>query len=133
MVSTNVFRLKDAITFRLLCEEKSMLIPGAELKPDKYEYGIPVLSKEDGPLRLTLDCLDEKAAHAMLSKLAPNEDKPAEPAEHSTAATHASEEEEDDTLLALEKILSRHTGETPNDDDDDDDDGGDALIQQTLF
>jgi topoisomerase-4 subunit A len=132
IVSTNVFRLKDDLTFRLLCEDQSLVLPGAELKPDKYEYGIPVLTKEDLPLRITFDCAAEKDAHQVLKKLAPSETKAeALPNEEPLTEASAKEDDEDDTLLALEKILNRHA-ET-EDADDEEDDGGDSLIQQTLF
>lgn len=133
VVSTNVFRLKDSLTFRLLCEDKTVLLPGAELKPDKYEYGIPVLTKEDLPQRITFDCAAEKDAHQALLKLAPSPAKTEAAPDEAQTTQPSREEDADDTLLALEKILNRHAEQDQDADAEEDDDGGDSLIQQTLF
>jgi topoisomerase IV subunit A len=132
ILSTNVFRLKDQLTFRLLCEKSVITIPGAELKPDKYEYGIPVAGKDIVPLRLVLEEATPMQNHALLRKLVPAASQ--EPLEDSTESIEANppipDDDSDDTMLALEKILNSHAQSEAEEAAEAE---AEKLIQQTLF
>jgi len=129
----NVFRLKDQITFRILLEEGDFVLPGNELKPDKFEHGIPVLVKNQVPVSFHMDKDLPYEYTKMLDKLAPELD------EEEIVTEETIEENEDDVMFELEKILSiqaeekKHhpKEELENEEDEEDDDSN--MIQQTLF
>ncbi|MGD9909369.1 MAG: DNA topoisomerase IV subunit A [Candidatus Izemoplasmatales bacterium] len=95
MLSENVFRLKEYITFRILLKEGDVVIPGEELKPDKYEHGVPVLEKESRPYGFAMDKNTPFEAHLILAKLYKEQ-----PADEEVI------EEQNDVMLELEKILA---------------------------
>ncbi|MDZ4196512.1 MAG: DNA gyrase C-terminal beta-propeller domain-containing protein, partial [Candidatus Izemoplasmatales bacterium] len=131
ILSTNVFRLKDSITLRVLHEKSVLIIPGDELKPDKYEYGIPVSTKEQLPIRLLIEEKNSLQNYEILRKLAPMEERSSKEGTTSSHPLLPPIEENDDTMmLELEKILHTHqvTPSSVNEEDD-----TEQIIQQTLF
>ena len=122
IAATNVFRLKDRITIRILNDNDDLVIDGPDLKHDRYEHGIPLLEKKTTPLRVMIDIEKPEEAHDMLYKLY----------EDTLAGIEDDEDEEEDEVLhELEKIISS----TDNDDDEEekDPDDDDQVIQETLF
>ncbi len=158
MIAENIFRLKDLINIRILGEKSEVVIPGPELKPDRYENGIPYIPQSHKPLYLYYDKENYLEADKIMAKLA-----------DSVSEGKSEEEENDDVMYELEKIISGSikkdepeeefleeeeidefgSGEKPLSDEDDDedtfkdnsleeteeedDDLDDKIIQQTLF
>ncbi|MDD3478213.1 MAG: DNA gyrase C-terminal beta-propeller domain-containing protein, partial [Candidatus Izemoplasmatales bacterium] len=137
ILSENVFRLKDDIIFRIFLKETAFVLPGSELKPDKYEHGVPVLEKEALPTNFLMDKNRPYESNRVLVKLAQSRQEVLE-----EAGAIPEEPESDDVMLDLEKILStiepdlplqkekKIVVEEPKDEEDDDDA---VVIQQTLF
>ncbi len=55
MSAENIFRLKDCLTVRLLAKNSVLTIKGSELKPDRFENGIPYLEKAHQPLKVMIE------------------------------------------------------------------------------
>ena len=108
MLSTNVFRLKDFLTIRILGEKDEVIIPAGDLKPDRYEYGIPVISKSKKPKWLSYDLDNYAECNEILEKLASNIEEDEE-----------TSDETDEVMYELEKIISGSQSKTDDEDDDD--------------
>ncbi|MBU0997392.1 MAG: DNA topoisomerase IV subunit A [Firmicutes bacterium] len=138
-ISENVFRLKDYITFRIILKDGEFIIPGNDLKPDKYEHGVPILEKEDCPVDFKMDKNQPYLVNQSLMKLFKEEVQ--------TDELDESEEEveTEDVMLELEKILSSRADFVPQErpvlkakleieekeEEEEDDDS--IIVQQTLF
>lgn len=133
MAVENIFRLKDSLTVRLLAKKKDLTIPGIELKPDRYENGIPYLDKGDQPFNMMIEINDYHENKKVLIDLI----DVVEPQEI---------EETDEVMNELEKIISssldkeeelpfmkEEVSEEVIEEDDEDDDDFEDIIQQTLF
>ncbi len=139
-VAQNVFYLKDYISFRIETEKGFMLIPGADLKPDKYEHGIPYLEKEQLPKGIKVEEQDSDMIEKILIKLSKDritDENESEIQEQSAPEQSAEEEvdippiEEDNSVLwELEKILNTNRSDSEDEEDNDD---NETVIQQTLF
>ncbi len=123
MVAENIFRLKDHLAIRILMKDKEMIIKGIELKPDRYEHGIPYLEKEEMPIGLMLEKNNYKEANQILYKLASDQ--------ASGIIEENPEEVEDDMMLELEKIIL--TSDNFNKSEQEEEDDEEKIIQQTLF
>ncbi len=131
VLAENVFRMKEHITFRIFLKDGEFVLSGSDLKPDKYEHGVPILEKEALPIDFKMDKNNPYEVNQILMKLYKEE-----PTEE-----EANEEIEEDVMFELEKILSIQN-ELPKaekqlkvvsevEEDDDDDDA--SVVQQTLF
>lgn len=132
VASTNMFRLKEVTTLRVLLEDQVLLIPGEDLKVDKYEYGIPYTTKDQVPIRLLLDQVLTPEHHTMLLKLMPpSEKKKVDPFVQLDFNEPSTTEADDDDVMMqeLEKILQSHQ-KSPSSSEDDDEE---HIVQQTLF
>ncbi len=129
----NIFRLKDMICVRILAEKSEVVITGEDLKPDRYENGIPYIPQSHVPVYLSYDKENFEEANAILDKLAVE------------AVVSPPAEDNQDVMFELEKIISGNKSKTKKqvvpvkidedseDDDDDDDDLDEKVVQQTLF
>lgn len=124
-MTENIFRLKEYLTIRITTEKSQLVIPAEELKPDKYEHGIPYLEKEQMPVMLLIDKDNQIEAHKILEKLA--QEKEALPDKEEEIVLE--EELKEDIFSELEKILAT----SPSKEDLDDEDDEETIIQQTLF
>lgn len=139
LISENVFRLKDYITFRIFLKDGEFIIPGNDLKPDKYEHGVPILEKEDCPVDFKMDKNQPYLVNQSLMKLY-KEDVQTDELEETEEDVEA-----EDVMLELEKILSSREGFVPQErpvlkakveieekeEEEEDDDS--IIVQQTLF
>ncbi len=117
----NIFRLKDYLTIRIQAEKKQISLTASQLKPDRYEHGIPYLEKEDVPTNLVIEKNTCSDADRILYELS---------VAIATGTAEIEETaEEDEMMLELERIIatSASSAETAEDDDDE------KIIQQTLF
>ncbi|MBN2504327.1 MAG: DNA topoisomerase IV subunit A [Bacilli bacterium] len=114
----NIFRLKDYCTLRISADERQMVIRAAELKPDRYEHGIPYLEKDEVPMNLMLEINTPQEARQTLYKLASDIE--------SGIMEPETEVDDDDMMLELEKIIATAEPEEKEEDDE-------KIIQQTLF
>jgi topoisomerase-4 subunit A len=131
--SANIFRLKEYLTLRIITDKSATLIPASELKPDKYEHGIPLMEKEASILRFLVDELDKATIEMILKKLA--KDKKAETGffeneDGEELQNDDDHSEADDVMDALEKIININASTKEAEDDDDE---KAKIIQQTLF
>ena len=133
MISTNVFRLKDLITLRVIGEKTQILIQGNDIQPDRFEYGIQVMSKTKKPMILTCDIDNYNEINSILDKLAID-----------SIESETQEEDNDDVIFELEKIISgsgkpqKAKVEESNKyydeiDTETDDELDEKVVQQTLF
>jgi hypothetical protein len=136
MATENIFRLKEFITVRLLAMKKDLTIPGNDLKPDRYENGIPYLDKSDEPFKMMIEINNYHENKNILIDLV----DVIEPIEV---------EETDEVMNELEKIISsanekeesssyfdkqvEDAFEEQTEKDDEEDDDFEDIIQQTLF
>ncbi len=138
--SQNIFYIKDLITLRIEMESGSMVIPGADLKPDKYEHGIPYLEKDQVPKSLRIDENDAATIEKILTKLA-KERLPIQPSDEPVETTLSKEpqvedieipsiEEDNSVMWELEKIINTNKG---SEEESEDDEEAEKVIQQTLF
>lgn len=145
MVSVNVFRLKEIMTIRILSEKSEVVIPGLELKPDRYENGIPYIPQTHKPKYLTCEIDFYHQEIEILEKLA------------ETVEEEEQSVDNDNVMYELEKIIS---GTLPEEDasdleeetepdsdsldydeedeedqdvDEDEDELDEDVVQQTLF
>ncbi len=130
MISENIFRLKEFITIRILGEKSEVIIPAEELKPDRYENGIPYIPQTHKPMYLSYDKECYSDGNDLLIKLADN------------IEDDQNEVVNDDVMFELEKIISgnkdkpkkviveKFEDETNEDEDEDLDEN---VVQQTLF
>jgi len=136
--SQNMFYLKDFITLRIELDVSTLSITGAELKPDKYEHGIPYLEREQVPVALRIDESDPSSIDKILTRLAreksmENPDdtnlhkQDMEPEEIDDVKITA-EEEDNSVMWELEKIINTNKPDSDEADEDDE-----KVIQQTLF
>lgn len=132
IVCENIYRLKDYLTIRILGDKKDVVIPAADLKPDRYENGIPYIAQKKNPTYLTIDKDNVEEGNQILEKLADD-----------VSEDTVSEPDNNDVLYELEKIISG-TQDTDNsnsdfmekekpDEEDDEDELDDKVVQQTLF
>jgi topoisomerase-4 subunit A len=142
IVSANVFRLKEHLSLRIITDKTGMTIPVVDLKPDKYENGIPILEKDISPLRLLLDELDKAAIDLILTKLARDKQQNRDLAEEETEIEGEPsplpepkpEPELDamDVMNELEKIININNNPSLDHEDEKESDE-EIIIQQTLF
>jgi topoisomerase-4 subunit A len=137
LMSENVFRLKEFLTFRIILKSGDFVLPGIELKPDKYEHGVPILEKEQAPLAFKMDKNQPYLANQILAKLAKETVEDEDDFEPELPS-------EKDVMLELEKILSsnpdfedkeektviKKNNEISEPEEEDDDS---IIVQQTLF
>lgn len=139
VVSQNIFYLKDYLNIRIETEKGFMLITGSDLKPDKYEHGIPYLDKDQLPKAIRIEETDGQMIEKILLKLL--KEKTSDESENNIndEVTQKSNEEdvdipsieEDNSVLwELEKILNTNN---PSTEDDEENDDNETVIQQTLF
>jgi topoisomerase-4 subunit A len=132
MICENVFRLKESLTIRIIGEKEGLVIPASELKPDRYENGIPYISQKKKPLYLICDKENSLNNNDILEKLA------------DSIIEETEETETDNVMYELEKIISGNQTESNKDlvfevadsskeDQDEEDDLDDKVVQQTLF
>jgi len=135
MGAENIFRLKEYLTVRLLAKTSDLAIPAIELKPDRYENGIPYLDKKNQPLSLMIEINNYHQNKQVLIDLI-------------DVIEEEEVEETDEMMNELEKIISSSTVTeeieeeiipekksrfADEEDDDDNDELDDNVIQQTLF
>ena len=128
MNTENIFRLKDFINIRLIAKEKTIILAGTEIKPDRYENGIPYFDKKDFPELIIIDKDDYKSTINILSNLVDEDEEEVK-------------NNNDDVINELEKIISsskknesesvkKNEDENAEEDSDEDDED---IIQQRLF
>ena len=131
-ISTNVFRLKELFTLRVLGELEAIVIPGMDIQPDRFEYGIPVIAKSKNPKYLSCDIDNYEEINKILDKLCIETDDKV-----------IVKEDNNDVMFELEKIIS---GSKPKIDiegsnidikeiveAEEDDELDEEVVQQTLF
>ena len=144
MCAENIFRLKDFLTIRLLAKNSVLTIKGAELKPDRFENGIPYLGKTNQPLKvmieinnyhenknILIDLIDVveteevEEDNEVMNELAKiiSGSKPEEFYEEEVITKSRFYEEDEDEVEA----------EADKDEDQEDEDLDDNMVQQTLF
>ncbi len=135
IISENIFRLKDALTIRILGEIYTVVIPANELKPDRYEYGIPYIPQSKKPSILAIERENHIEFDEILNRLA------------ESVVESVVEEDNDDVMYELERIISgsKTKPETVEeiqttlksksiyDKQDDEDELDENVVQQTLF
>jgi len=133
----NVFHLRERLTFRIVTAKSVLVVPGADLKPDKFEHGAPYLEKDVVPTALYCDEADRAGAEEILMKLI-RDRAVAAPAPTSAGASEPAAippepaVDADDVMLDLEKILNTHAAESAEEDDPDAAEK-ETIVQQTLF
>jgi len=132
--SQNVFHLKDFLVFRIVTAKQVLAVPGADLKPDKFEHGAPYLEKDAVPLDLYCDESHRDEIDELMTKLARERAiaAPAPGAAEPERAPEADEKDADDVMLALEKIINSHAAEVAEEDEQDAAEK-EKIVQQTLF
>ena len=141
MSAENIFRLKDVLTIRILNKKQVFTIPGAEIKPDRYENGIPYLSKSDKPENLMIEINnyhDNKEILINLIDIVEEEvieetDEMMNELEKIISSSKEEIEEEDLENEEPVKEVEFDEDEFNDDEEDDDDDLDDNIVQQTLF
>ncbi|MBU1145497.1 MAG: DNA topoisomerase IV subunit A [Firmicutes bacterium] len=127
MICENVFRLKEFITFRIITNKDSLVIPGVDLKSDRFEHGIPYLEKEAIPLFLQMDKNQQKETNRILNKLLKD-------SESGIIEEETKEEIDDNIFLELEKIISSNTPSSEKKAEEEEEEEDDEyIVQQTLF
>ena len=132
MICENIFRLKDNLTIRIIGEKEGVVIPANDLKPDRYENGIPYISQKKNPTYLTYDRENCIEVNDILEKLANSKGEGQE------------EPETDNVMYELEKIMSGNQTESnknlvfeevepSKENEEDTEDLDDQVVQQTLF
>jgi topoisomerase-4 subunit A len=124
IVAENIFRLKDFVSLRILTKAGDLIIKGNDLKPDRYEHGIPYLEKDEIPESLLLDKNTPQEANRILYKLFQDKD-------YSAKDEDEDETLDDDVIFELEKII-KSSGTKPSIKDEDEDQS-EVVIQETLF
>ena len=109
MISTNAFRLKEYLTIRILGDKEEFIIPADELKPDRYEYGIPVISQSKKPRYLSFDLNNYLECNEILEKLASNIEEDGD-----------TSDENDSVMYELEKIISGSKSQDETEEETDD-------------
>lgn len=122
MAAENIFRLRDFLTLRILTIDQPFELSANDLKPDRYEHGIPMLEKDIDPIGLIIEKNNGREADRILHKLYQDQ--------ASGLITEPLPEEDEDMLLELEKIIQK--AETASEDAEEADDD-EVIIQQTLF
>jgi hypothetical protein len=136
MTTENIFRLKEFITVRLLAKKKDLTIPGVDLKPDRYENGIPYLDKSDQPFKMMIEINNYHENKFILIDLI-DVIEPVEVEETDEVMNElekiisSASEKEETTSYFEEKVEDNFEEETEKDDEEDDD--FEDIIQQTLF
>ncbi|MDY0023384.1 MAG: DNA topoisomerase IV subunit A [Candidatus Izemoplasmatales bacterium] len=140
MSAENIFRLKDVLTIRILNKKQVFTIPGTEIKPDRYENGIPYLSKSDKPENLMIEINnyhDNKEILINLIDIVEEEviEETDEMMNELEKIISSSKEEVEEDLDNEEPIkeVEFEEDEFDDDEDDDEDDLDDNIVQQTLF
>ena len=162
MISENIFRLKEFLSIRIIGETAEVIVPAEELKPDRYEYGIPYIPQSKKPILLLVDKDNVQDADEILNKLAvsieeeedvvdDNQDVLYELEKIISSAQQVEEpetEEDDEDLDSARRLLDEDEDEeeyeiedknystdyeNSNNDEDDEDDLDEAVVQQTLF
>ena len=141
-VSQNIFYIKDFIKIRIETESGYLSILGSDLKPDKYEHGIPYLDKDVVPKAIRIEEIDSVTIEKIMNKLSKernSENGVIESSDEIPTSTEESPEEdidippleEDNSVLwELEKILNTNLSK---DEDEEEEDDNETVIQQTLF
>jgi hypothetical protein len=135
MSAENIFRLKEFLNVRLIAKNQALEIPGVELKPDRFENGIPYLEKSHQPLALIVEINNYNVNKDVLANLI-------------DIVETEEVEETDEFMDELAKIISSGNSEANSTDDfledieeeveeevenEEDEDLDDNLVQQTLF
>lgn len=135
MSAENIFRLKEFLNIRLIAKNQALEIPGVELKPDRFENGIPYLEKSHQPLALIVEINNYHVNKGILVNLI-------------DIVETEEVEETDEFMDELAKIISSGNSEANSTDDfeediedeveeevenEEDEDLDDNLVQQTLF
>lgn len=135
MSAENIFRLKEFLNIRLIAKNQALEIPGVELKPDRFENGIPYLEKSHQPLALIVEINNYHVNKGILVNLI-------------DVVETEEVEETDEFMDELAKIISSGNSEANSTDDfeediedeaeeevenEEDEDLDDNLVQQTLF
>ena len=115
--------MKEILTIRLLSEKSEVIIPGIDLKPDRFAFGIPYIPQSHKPNYLLCEIDNYSQAIQILKKLDDSKDE------------EEIIEDNDDVLYELEKIISgSETKKSKIDiEQDEEDDLDDQIVQQTLF
>lgn len=119
-IAENIFRLKEHVSLRIVAKDECLVIKGSELKPDRYEHGIPYMEKETQPEALLLDKNTPDVANRILYKLHANKDY---------NAVDEEDELEKDVIFELEKIIKSSAKPAEPEAEDD----NEVMIQETLF
>ena len=125
MVAENIFRLKDFVSVRILTKEGALLIKGTELKPDRYEHGIPYVEKPEIPEGLLLDKNTPELANQILHKLFQDKDY--------TAKEEEKPDLDSDVIFELEKIIKSSEKQSMPEEETKDEEENEIMIQETLF
>ena len=131
----NIFRLKDFLTIRLLAKKKDLTISGSDIKPDRYENGIPYLEKSDQPINLMIEINDYHENKSVLIDLidvvetVEIEETDIVMNELEKIILGSQEKEEELPFIKEEKIFEEDSQAKDEDDEDDFED----IVQQTLF
>lgn len=153
MISENIFRLKEFLTIRIIGELAEVIVPAQDLKPDRYEYGIPYIPQSKKPIILLVDKDNFAEADEILNKLAVSVEDEEEITDDNQDVMYeleriisganqveepvVEEEEEiekDDDSEEEDKYADYDDGEADEEDtDDEDDDLDENVVQQTLF
>lgn len=128
IIAENIFRLKEILTIRILSDKSEVVIPGIDLKPDRFAFGIPYIPQSHKPNNLLCEISNYLEAIQILEKLDDSTDS-----EDTT-------NDNDDVLYELEKIISGNEPKKFEDNseeevkqDEEDDELDDQIVQQTLF
>ncbi|MDD4184907.1 MAG: DNA gyrase C-terminal beta-propeller domain-containing protein, partial [Candidatus Izemoplasmatales bacterium] len=126
IVAENIFRLKEFVNIRILTKDGSVVIKGNELKPDRYEHGIPYLEKTEVPVALQLDKNTPQVANRILYKLFEDKDYTAKESDEDSDL-------DDDVIFELEKIIKSSKDQPKLVVEEDEEDENEVMIQETLF
>ncbi len=116
------------MTIRILSDKSEVVIPGIDLKPDRFAFGIPYIPQSHKPNNLLCEISNYLEAIQILEKL--------DDSTNSEGTTN----DNDDVLYELEKIISGNEPKKFEDNseeevkqDEEDDELDDQIVQQTLF
>ncbi|MFA5274054.1 MAG: DNA topoisomerase IV subunit A [Candidatus Izemoplasmatales bacterium] len=122
IAAENIFRLREYLTIRIMTIDQPFELSASDLKPDRYEHGIPILERDIDPIGLIIEKNNGSKANRILYKLYQDQ--------ASGIITESLPEDDEDMLLELEKIIQTSEAEPEEPEDQDEDE---VIIQQTLF
>ncbi|MDD3112766.1 MAG: DNA topoisomerase IV subunit A [Candidatus Izemoplasmatales bacterium] len=122
IAAENIFRLREYLTIRIMTIDQPFELSASDLKPDRYEHGIPILERDIDPIGLIIEKNNGSEANRILYKLYQDQ--------ASGIITESLPEDDEDMLLELEKIIQTSEAEPEEPEDQDEDE---VIIQQTLF